>query len=307
VTAKLAIVLSCVALTGCLSWRHSEEALPLRSPSRDSLLQVDLRRAEVLATGGWAGVGAAFFAEDIAYLRAGAPPIYGRPSVAVMIESNPRLPTSATWQPLGGGVSRDRLSGFTFGVAVYPHDEGGAPGVARYIAFWKRQHRADWKILAYAEVGPASPVVKQVPDATLPAAAQDGVEARRAALAIAASDSDFADDAAISGTANAFGNAAAPDGIVFGGPEIVFGPAAIHDLFDAQRGTSLSWHPLYSRAAESGDLGFSIGESIATSRGQSGAAVQRFGKYLTIWRKEPNGDWKYVIDGGNARPSPVGR
>src|ERR1043166_5220408 len=127
-----------------------------------------------------------------------------------------------------------------------------------------------------------------------------------ASPATAAADSYSPADAAISGTANAFGNAAAPDGIVFGGPEIVFGPAAIHDLFDAQRGTSLSWHPLYSRAAESGDLGFSIGESIATSRGQSGAAVQRFGKYLTIWRKEPNGDWKYVIDGGNARPSPVG-
>ena len=74
-----------------------------------------------------------------------------------------------------------------------------------------------------------------------------------------------------------------------------------------QRGTSLTWQPVYALAAASGDLGFSIGESVATSLGPSGAAVQRFGKYLTVWRKQQNGDWKFVVDGGSSRPSPVGR
>ena len=46
---------------------------------------------------------------------------------------------------------------------------------------------------------------------------------------------------------------------------------------------------------------------VSTSRGPTGAAAQRFGKYLTVWRKEPNGTWKFVVDGGNSRPSPVGQ
>ena len=25
-------------------------------------------------------------------------------------------------------------------------------------------------------------------------------------------------------------------------------------------------------------------------------------KYLTIWQRQPDGSWKYITDGGNARP-----
>jgi ketosteroid isomerase-like protein len=308
VTSRLALALSSLVLAGCVPWhRHPEEIVPRQSAARDTLLEVDLRRGDTLAARGWGALGSAYFADDIVYLRGGAPLVFGREQVSSMVETNPRSQASTTWQAIGGGLSRDRLSGYTFGIAVYPREETGAPVVARYIAFWQRRRGTPWKIVAYAEAGAGSPTAKDVPSAGTPASAPGGAEAQRAAAAIAAADSDFADDASIGGTAAAFENAAAPEAVIFGGPEIVMGPAAIHDLFDAQRGTSLSWHPLYARAAESGDLGFSIGESVATSRGQSGAAVQRFGKYMTVWRKQPNGDWKFVVDGGNARPSPVGR
>jgi ketosteroid isomerase-like protein len=300
------IVIGCIAFAGCVPWHRSPDIVPGRSPSRDSLLSIDLHRADTLAARGWSALDAAFLAEDIVYLRAGAPPVYGRTAVAAMVESNPRLPTTSTWQPIAAGLSQDRLSGYTYGIAVYPREEAGSPAISRYIAFWTRGRGGPWRLLAYAEVGPGSPMVTVAAAATVPPSMVGGAEAQRATMAIAASDSDFADDAALGGVGAAFANAAANDAVIFGGPEIVFGPSAIRDMLDEQRGTSLSWHPVYARAAETGDLGFSVGESVATSRGQSGAAVQRFGKYLTIWRKEPNGDWKFVVDGGNARPSPVG-
>jgi ketosteroid isomerase-like protein len=30
--------------------------------------------------------------------------------------------------------------------------------------------------------------------------------------------------------------------------------------------------------------------------------MQRFSKYLTIWKKQRDGTWRYVVDGGSARP-----
>jgi ketosteroid isomerase-like protein len=50
-------------------------------------------------------------------------------------------------------------------------------------------------------------------------------------------------------------------------------------------------------------LGFTVGEYTLTGRGPTGAAVQRFGKYLTVWKRQPNGSWKFAVDGGNGSPA----
>jgi ketosteroid isomerase-like protein len=68
-------------------------------------------------------------------------------------------------------------------------------------------------------------------------------------------------------------------------------------------GTSLTWRPVYAWVTSSRDLGFTVGESVATGRGPSGAAVQRFGKYLSVWQKQRDGTWKFVVAGGNATPA----
>jgi hypothetical protein len=114
-------------------------------------------------------------------------------------------------------------------------------------------------------------------------------------------DSLFADLSDRMGMAVAFSSTIAPDGAIFGGSTLVVGPKAVKEFEEARgAGTSLTWRPVYALAAESGDLGLTIGESIATGRSPSGAAVQRFGKYLTVWQRESNGSWKFVIDGGSA-------
>ena len=65
---------------------------------------------------------------------------------------------------------------------------------------------------------------------------------------------------------------------------------------------------------EGGDLARTIGpndqlravrdyENIVV-KSANGTVVQRFGKYLTIWRKQPGGEWRFVVDGGNLSPTP---
>jgi ketosteroid isomerase-like protein len=97
----------------------------------------------------------------------------------------------------------------------------------------------------------------------------------------------------------------APLGVVFAGPELVVGPSAVRAYYASQDAAAgLAWHPVFARLAGSGDLGFTIGQYIFTGRGASGAAVQSFGKYMTVWQRQPDGSWKFVVDGGNANPAP---
>jgi ketosteroid isomerase-like protein len=65
-------------------------------------------------------------------------------------------------------------------------------------------------------------------------------------------------------------------------------------------GVSLSWTPERAEVSISGDVGYTTGtyEITATSTKDSG-------KYVTIWRKQPEGTWKVVEDIGNSNLPPV--
>jgi ketosteroid isomerase-like protein len=302
---RSAVVL--IAFAGCIPFgHHAEPILPLRTPARDSLLLLDLHRVDTLAARGLAATRAALFAPDIVYLRDGAPPVFGRDNVLAFLAANPPIEAPVTWQPLGGGISRDAMSGYTYGIAAYSATDKNALGLGRYIAFWNRPRGGPWKISAYVEAGSPAPTATTQPTVgtDIPVRSR---QVTRDALVLTQADSDFAEAARMFGAAGAFSDAVAEDGVIFGGSEVVTGPRAVREYFDARRGVSLTWRPTFGVIAGSGDLGFTIGESVATSRGPSGAAGQRFGKYLTVWRKEQKGGWKFVVDGGNSRPSPVGQ
>lgn len=53
----------------------------------------------------------------------------------------------------------------------------------------------------------------------------------------------------------------------------------------------LEWWPNFAGIARSGDLGFTTG----------GVAVngERTGHYFTIWKRQPDGSWKWIYDGGS--------
>lgn len=280
---------------------------PARGPARDSLFRLDQSRGDSIAARGLVDGQLALFASDVAYLRAGAPAVYGRDAAKVILDlAKTNSGASVSWEPLGGGVSYDLLAGYTYGVAARDN-AARPPHIERYVAYWERSRGQPWRIVAYAEIG--APAVA-VPDASLSATmlvprerpASKAVAEARNGLRIA--DSLFSDLSYRMGTGYAFSNTVASDGAVFGFPELLVGPKAILESYERTgASTSLTWRPVYASVAASRDLGFTVGESISTGRGPSGAAVQRFGKYLTVWRREGS-VWRFVVDGGNGSPAP---
>jgi ketosteroid isomerase-like protein len=304
-------VLVLSAALGC-SLRHSDEApAPLRSPARDSLLAVDAARGDAATHQGIAVAAAAWLDSGVVYLRAGAPTVYGRNPALAVVGNDALEHATYQWRPLGGNVSRDARAGYTFGTATTAVPNADGPPTIRadhYIAFWRRGADRVWRIAAYAEIGsPALGANATIPSAELPPALAIPRGARADAVRrVRQADSAFALAADLQGTGVAFGSYVAPQGVVFTGSEIVIGTDAVRALYDEQQraGGTLNWRPVYADAVDSGDLGFTIGESVFTGRGANGTVVQRFGKYLTIWRKQPDGDWRFVVDGGNGSPTP---
>lgn len=108
----------------------------------------------------------------------------------------------------------------------------------------------------------------------------DVVEAERA----------FARAARADGVNAAFVNYSAPDGIVFQpGPVPVKQALAAHPIPSIQ----LEWWPVYAGISASGDLGFTTGPFVVGSRERQG-----HGWYFTIWKRQSDGSWRWVLDHG---------
>ena len=70
--------------------------------------------------------------------------------------------------------------------------------------------------------------------------------------------------------------------------------------FAAEAGdtSSLTWEPSFADASLSGDLGYSWGIWMVKGTGPDGKPLQRRGIYMTAWRRQADGNWKFVFDGG---------
>lgn len=63
----------------------------------------------------------------------------------------------------------------------------------------------------------------------------------------------------------------------------------------------LTWTPVVAEIAGSAELGYTSGpwKFIPNAGGEA-----RHGNYVSIWRKQPDGEWKVVVDGGTPSPAP---
>lgn len=88
---------------------------------------------------------------------------------------------------------------------------------------------------------------------------------------------------------------------------LVEGKPAIRDFMAKAYetpGFTLTWTPLRADVSGSGDLGYTYGSYQATHAGPGGRPVVTQGKYVSIWRKQPDGHWKAVLDMGNPDAPP---
>lgn len=70
------------------------------------------------------------------------------------------------------------------------------------------------------------------------------------------------------------------------------------------KGPVLTWQVLKADAAQSGELGYTFGQWMLTSKDDTGKRTAKYGVYMTVWKRQRNGLWRFVLDGGNQTPEP---
>ena len=68
----------------------------------------------------------------------------------------------------------------------------------------------------------------------------------------------------------------------------------------------LTWTPTDAVMGPSGDVGYTWGHFEGHSKDANGNPVTITGRYITIWRKQPDGNWKVVLDAGANEPVAAG-
>jgi ketosteroid isomerase-like protein len=71
-----------------------------------------------------------------------------------------------------------------------------------------------------------------------------------------------------------------------------------------QKDNHLTWAPVYADMAASRDLGYTYGTYEFRSKDKDGKLTVEYGKYVSIWKKQKDRNWKVVMDMGNSSPSP---
>ena len=76
----------------------------------------------------------------------------------------------------------------------------------------------------------------------------------------------------------------------------IVGKASIKKLFEnaSANGVEFSWQPLNGDISASGELGYTYG--IYQLKKDT---TPESGTYVSIWKKDSSGKWKYVLDTGN--------
>lgn len=100
----------------------------------------------------------------------------------------------------------------------------------------------------------------------------------------------FARAARSEGVNAAFLRYSAPDALVFQ-PDPTLAKAALEA--NPIPPIPLKWWPAYAGIAASGDLGFTTGPYVIGAGERQG-----HGWYFTIWRRQPDGSWRWILDHG---------
>jgi len=83
------------------------------------------------------------------------------------------------------------------------------------------------------------------------------------------------------------------------------GKAAIRQMVLGTKkipGFKISWQPLSVSVAKDGDIAYMIEQNQITIADPAGRPLTEFNKSVTIWRREPDGSWKNVVDMWNTEP-----
>jgi ketosteroid isomerase-like protein len=85
-------------------------------------------------------------------------------------------------------------------------------------------------------------------------------------------------------------------------------PVQGHDAIAAQatwspKNYQLLWTPDGGQMGPSGDMGYTWGHYSGHGKDKAGQPIVTTGRYITIWKKQPNGTWQVLLDASNDGPA----
>ena len=304
--AALLAVTATVQLGAQTPAHSAPHATPRTAPRTAvaTLLAADSALAAAAARGLRAGL-IGGMAEDAVLLYPGASIAHGRARAAHLLDSSPgAAATHATWRPMRAEVSADGTRGYSYGRGVTARHAATSASGMHYVAWWRRDG-GRWVLAAWlfqrTRATPPDTLATwpchDVSPVAAPLTHANSHEESRAA--VIAADSAFAARADTAGPAAAFAEYAADDAVSLGArPVPTCGKAEIGAQFQGGAPGDLRWAPIVGDAAASADLGYTVGS--ATVRARAGTFHS---KYITVWKRQGDGSWRFVADGGNAMPA----
>jgi ketosteroid isomerase-like protein len=116
---------------------------------------------------------------------------------------------------------------------------------------------------------------------------------------IEATETAFKKLAADSGVGAAFFKYAASEAVMIrGNDSMIKGAKAIRNYYDRPqyKNATVDWKPDFVQPARAGDLAYSYGRYLWVFTDSAGKKTDYRGHYLTIWKKQADGGWKFVWD-----------
>jgi ketosteroid isomerase-like protein len=79
---------------------------------------------------------------------------------------------------------------------------------------------------------------------------------------------------------------------------LIHGKEGIRNYYkdDFYKNANVTWSPDFIDIDEQGSLGYTYGNYLWKAKDSSGKTEEYKGVFHTVWKKQANGDWKYVWD-----------
>jgi ketosteroid isomerase-like protein len=225
------------------------------------------------------------------------------------LEASPARPGLLTWEPAFAEASGGGDLGYTTGPWEFrnksPEEEPAGRG--NYMSIWRKQPDGAWKVVLDLGIGntPSEPkptglkahVNKRVPASRLKAVS----EADKTALlnALLNHDVEFRKAVAAEGAVKGYRSYANDDLRMLrdGSLPITGKKAALARL--SEKYGALTWEPHGGDVSRAGDLGYTYGKAEMKPEG---AGKPEHFNYVHIWRRQPGGAWRLVLDLATASP-----
>ncbi|NET34788.1 MAG: nuclear transport factor 2 family protein [Cyanothece sp. SIO1E1] len=115
---------------------------------------------------------------------------------------------------------------------------------------------------------------------------------------VRAAEKAFNDMAQEEGLIKAFEHYAAEDGVIRRSKKIIKGKKDIREWYekDVRPNETLTWTPTFVDVSESGDMAYTYGDFVFTYPDTTGAMKENKGIFHTVWKRQANGEWRFVWD-----------